>query len=92
MADATDLKSVDPKGSCGFESRHRHRDFRREKASGLGPEAFFLVLLALQGFAGLRRSEVEQIEWDDIKFDTERIVPTKTKSGKMEIHHYAAKP
>ena len=39
-------------------------------------------VLALQGFAGLRRSEVEQIEWDDIKFDTERIVPTKTKSGK----------
>jgi hypothetical protein len=25
MADATDLKSVDPKGSCGFESRHRHQ-------------------------------------------------------------------
>ncbi len=24
MADATDLKSVDPKGSCGFESRRRH--------------------------------------------------------------------
>jgi integrase len=39
-------------------------------------------VLALQGFAGLRRSEVEQIEWDNIKFDTERIVPTKTKSGK----------
>jgi integrase len=39
-------------------------------------------VLALQGFAGLRRSEVEQIEWDDIKFDTGKIVPTKTKSGK----------
>ena len=39
-------------------------------------------VLALQGFAGSRRSEVEQIEWGDIKFDTERIVPTKTKSGK----------
>jgi hypothetical protein len=23
MADATDLKSVGPKGPCGFESRHR---------------------------------------------------------------------
>jgi integrase len=39
-------------------------------------------VLALQGLAGLRRAEVEQIEWDEIKFDTERIVPTKTKSGK----------
>ncbi len=27
MADATDLKSVDPKGSCGFESRHRHTSY-----------------------------------------------------------------
>jgi hypothetical protein len=25
MADATDLKSVGPKGPCGFESRHRHQ-------------------------------------------------------------------
>ena len=24
LADATDLKSVDPKGSCGFDSRPRH--------------------------------------------------------------------
>src|SRR5260370_7576655 len=40
-------------------------------------------VLALQGFAGLRRSEVEQIEWDDIKFDTERIAPTKTNSLKI---------
>jgi integrase len=39
-------------------------------------------VLALQGLAGLRRSEVEQIEWAEIKFDTKRIVPTKTKSGK----------
>jgi hypothetical protein len=38
---ATDLKSVDPKGSCGFESRHRHQEFKRRKASGLDPEAFF---------------------------------------------------
>jgi hypothetical protein len=27
MADATDLKSVDPKGSCGFESRHRYTSY-----------------------------------------------------------------
>jgi integrase len=29
MADATDLKSVDPKGSCGFESRHRYTSLGR---------------------------------------------------------------
>src|SRR5208282_132171 len=34
MADATDLKSVGSKGPCGFESRHRHQEFTREKASG----------------------------------------------------------
>jgi integrase len=38
-------------------------------------------VLALQAFSGLRRSEVERIEWPEIKFDTGRIVPTKTKSG-----------
>jgi integrase len=38
-------------------------------------------VLALQAFSGLRRSEVEQIEWPEIKFDTGRIVPIKTKSG-----------
>ena len=27
LADATDLKSVDPKGSCGFDSRPRHHTF-----------------------------------------------------------------
>src|ERR1700722_15382462 len=48
MADATDLKSVDPKGSCGFESRHRYPQFTRKKASGLDPEAFFVC-------RGLRR-------------------------------------
>jgi|SRR5271165_66625 len=36
----TDLKSVGPKGPCGFKSRHRHQDFKWEKASGLDPEAF----------------------------------------------------
>jgi hypothetical protein len=41
MADATDLKSVDPKGSCGFESRHRYSQFSRRMASGFDPEAFF---------------------------------------------------
>jgi hypothetical protein len=30
MADATDLKSVDPKGSCGFESRHRYHLLNEE--------------------------------------------------------------
>jgi hypothetical protein len=44
MADATDLKSVDPKGSCGFESRHRQQEFKRGKASGLDLEAFFSFL------------------------------------------------
>jgi hypothetical protein len=39
---STDLKSVDPKGSCGFESRHRYHQFTRKKASGLDPEAFFV--------------------------------------------------
>jgi integrase len=61
-------------------------------AQVLSPEEFSRLLqsaevglrpvLALQGFAGLRRSEVEQIEWDEIKFDTERIVAKRTKSGK----------
>jgi integrase len=61
-------------------------------AQVLSPEEFSRLItsaeealrpvLALQGLAGLRRSEVEQIEWAEIKFDTERIVPTKTKSGK----------
>jgi integrase len=59
----------------------------------LSPEAFSKLIksaaeealrpvLALQAFAGLRRAEVEQIEWDEIKFDTGRIIPTRTKSGK----------
>jgi hypothetical protein len=45
MADATDLKSVDPKGSCGFESRHRHQDFKRERLLDLiqGPFSRFRV-------------------------------------------------
>ena len=61
-------------------------------AQVLSPEEFSRLIksaeealqpvLALQGLAGLRRTEVEQVEWDDVKFDTERIVPTKTKSGK----------
>jgi integrase len=61
-------------------------------AQVLWPEEFLRLIksaeeslrpvLALQGLAGLRRAEVEQIEWDEIKFDTERIVLTKTKSGK----------
>ena len=45
-------------------------------------EKAFQPVLALQGFAGLRRSEVEQIEWDNIKLDTGENGPTKTKSGK----------
>lgn len=59
----------------------------------LPPEAFSKLIksaaeetlrpmLALQAFAGLRRAEVEQIEWDEIKFDIGRIIPTRTKSGK----------
>ena len=35
MADATDLKSVDPKGSCGFESRHRYQEFKEERLPDL---------------------------------------------------------
>jgi hypothetical protein len=30
-AQITDLKSVDPKGSCGFESRHRYQEFEQER-------------------------------------------------------------
>ena len=36
MADATDLKSVDPKGSCGFESRHRYQVPERISGPELG--------------------------------------------------------
>jgi len=66
---------------------------KTSNAQVLSPEAFSKLIksaaeealrpvLALQAFAGLRRAEVEQIEWDEIKFDTGRIIPTRTKSGK----------
>jgi hypothetical protein len=45
MADATDLKSVDPKGSCGFESRHRYIYILFGiNILGLGFESFLNVL------------------------------------------------
>jgi hypothetical protein len=43
--ETTDLKSVGSKGPCGFESRHRHQELKRRKASGLDPEASFPVRL-----------------------------------------------
>ncbi len=43
MADATDLKSVGPKGPCGFESRNRHSQFREERLPDLVWEPFFIL-------------------------------------------------
>ena len=45
MADATDLKSVGPKGPCGFESRHRHSQFREERLPDLVWESFFTFFI-----------------------------------------------
>ena len=48
LADATDLKSVDPKGSCGFDSRPRHH-----KLSNLALRGSSVSMdhnLALRGF------------------------------------------
>ena len=44
-------------------------------------------VLALQGLAGLRRAEVEQIDWDEINFESGRIVAKKTKSDKWRYIH-----
>jgi hypothetical protein len=41
MADATDLKSVGPKGPCGFESRHRHHKSYTKTAPRLSLGAVF---------------------------------------------------
>ena len=63
MADATDLKSVDPKGSCGFESRHRYLlilalGLRRTQAvlAPIWPKAEFALYRATQKGANKRRS------------------------------------
>jgi integrase len=42
----------------------------------------FRPVLALQAFAGLRRSEVERVSWSDINLETDRIIARETKSGK----------
>jgi hypothetical protein len=47
MADATDLKSVDPKGSCGFESRHRHQSKETGNGAQLGELYFESLAQAL---------------------------------------------
>lgn len=41
----------------------------------------------IQGLAGLRRAEVEQIDWDEINFESGRIVAKKTKSDKWRYIH-----
>jgi hypothetical protein len=52
MADATDLKSVDPKGSCGFESRHRHIPYVLEIKSLSLAILGFLTILTLAAMCG----------------------------------------
>ena len=66
MADATDLKSVDPKGSCGFESRHRYTSYVPENQEVIVAPPELIPVLALGAFAGLRSAELVRLGWEDI--------------------------
>ncbi len=82
--------TFEPRQSMRFQStidvRKIIAEAREELACGTGdkPEQFKVFLLAV--CAGLRRSEIDMLEWDafDFRNDTVRIVTSSPKTGRLE--------
>jgi hypothetical protein len=64
---STDLKSVNPKGSCGFESRHRYSQFSQI----LGPELRCQAIEASRRLARYGKSLRDAVDFYEIHLKTE---------------------